>query len=60
MLRIDAPLDATGASLETLMQALADRLTQRIMADPAAWSLWAWLGAFFGGQTETPVPPVID
>jgi hypothetical protein len=60
VLRIDAPLDVSAASLETLMQALADRLTQRVVADPAAWSLWAWLGAFFGRQRATPVPPLID
>jgi lauroyl/myristoyl acyltransferase len=60
LLRIDQPLDVGGQSIDALMQTLADRLTERVAGDPAAWSLWAWLGAFFGERPATPVPPVID
>jgi lauroyl/myristoyl acyltransferase len=57
-LTIDPPIEPNHGTLESTMQLLADRLTQRIRRDPAAWSLWAWQAAFFGGEVPDDGRPV--
>lgn len=57
ILRIDAPIDAGGIDRGQLMQRLAERLDALIAQDAAAWSLWAWLDAFFPpDRSHDPAP----
>jgi len=51
VLRIDPPIDPSAAPLEDTMQRLADLAGERIVADPAAWWMWAWVGKFFPDAT---------
>jgi hypothetical protein len=60
VLRIDPCIEPDGAPLEEVMQSLADRLAGRIADDPAAWSLWAWLDAFFPPAAVPPLPGLGD
>jgi hypothetical protein len=53
-LTIDAAIEPAEQSLEATMQQLADRASERIAADPAAWWMWAWVAKYF---PETATPP---
>jgi hypothetical protein len=60
ILRIDPCIEPDAAALEDVMQQLADRLAERIKDDPGAWSLWAWLDAFFPREAVPPLPGLAD